>query len=495
MDDFTPMSHAEAAALGFFRIPQRKNLFGHPRLPGFLFRIIASVDEAIACGGLTVVCPSHTVSYFGLDLLAASRAGKIGEFGKPKSFETRAAAGLLPSYEERSEGSSQTRRYGSVVYVELETEWTNLGPSGKYIGIITKADRGLVVDLGMRSGDNALHPSAQAAVSIANNILTEYGSAGDVKWKFGNSLSSLPLSLPMVSGYIQRAIPVPKRAFLTRAKPGFIGEIEANDSIKRAYGAALDELIASASGNTHDEFRLYPVTDAANRVVKWSVRRRDVMLATQQNGILNQPFTEIYKDTDIPVNGNTTAIMPSDTTRSRTGVLTLLTSEKSRGGIPCPFWVAHSVWSVSGTVVYEEGFELSTNDNGFYVFKDDEAFSLDEVPFAKVMMAPNSELSAGTVLGPVSPRVRPSAAPTGALDASTRVEDEVRFRSANMRVNLPSTEGTATAQELAAASAEAELDTRAAEVEWMTPFLSEFAAYVVTTVKDLDQRARAKLKG
>lgn len=495
MNHFLPMSRTDAEALGFFRLPQRNTLFAHPRMPGFLFRLVNDLDEAVACGAMTAVGPEYAVSYFGLDLVSTIRAGKVGEFGKPKVFEARPAAGLLPSYEERTEGASSTRRYGSVAHVEQELEWTSFGTGGKYIGVISKADRGLIVDLGMRTGSSALAPTTSATLLMASNVLTRFGSAGDVKWKYGHATSSLPMRLPVVSGYIQRAVPVPKRAFLAHAKPGFIAEIEANDSIKRAYATAMDELIASASGETHDEFRIYPVVDDNNSVIRWSVRRRDMMALTCENGGLDSPFTAIYQDTDTPANGETSAIQPSEAMRNRVGVLNLLTSEKSRGGVPCPFWIVYHGWDNTGTRALGDGLEIGWRQDGLHILKDNAAFALDEINFAKVTMAPNSELSAGTVFGPISPRVRPGPSPSGALDASTRVEDEVRLRSADFRVQLPNASGTATEQERAAGSSEAALDVRDSEMEWYKPFLSEFANYIMSTVRELDKRARAKLKG
>lgn len=496
MNDFKPMSRAEAVALGFFRLPQRNTLFGHPRMPGFLFRLVTTFDEAIACGAMTAVGPAFAVSYFGLDLVSAIRAGKVGEFGKPKVFETRVVERLLPSYESRAYYTSNvTRRYGSIAYVEQELEWTKFGEGGKYIGIVSKADRGLVVDQGLRSGESALAPSVSAEQRLADNIIVSSDYAGNESWKCGHSPDPLGLRLPIVSGYVQCAIPVPKRAFLERAKPGFIAEIDANDAIKRAYGSALDDLIAAATGNTHDEFRIYPVVDDDNSVVRWSVRRRDIMLRTQQNGGLDAPFDGMRLDTDVQIGGDRSLITPTESEVSRTGILTLLTSEKSRNGIPCPFWIVLSPWDGDGRRVLGEGLEIAIGDGGLPALRDSKAFVLDEIGFVKVTMAPNSDLPASSVFGPISPRVRPSASPSGALDASTRVEDEVSLRTADLKIALPNAGGTATDREQAAGATESALDMRGAELEWITPFLSEFAGYILGTVKDLDKRARSKLKG
>lgn len=500
----TKMSGQELLNAGFTKLANYNSLYVHPHWPGFLFKSVDTIAQALQCGGIYLKTGVATTMYFGLDFAFAEKAGKLGEWARPSKISGVVAEGLSPTFQEYNTGASERLYYTSTVYVDRECAWTENEVSGVFVAIISRADRGFILDLRGSPVYPEVRVTADREPPLATEVQWSDPSAADYgmgKWsKQGSSHTAFGFTVRGVSGYIDNNVAVNARAFIASSKAGFLASMDGADAkVKTAYAAAFDAEAAShaADAQVADPISVFPVEGAAAGVIKFTTGRRTYARCDGLNATGAHVELGVVKRVAVPAptGGDpwppTRAFLPAQI--ASVGAYVMFASERSRSGMPCPFWIA----TVQGA--YASSFGVGPNplvSPDGPLLAAGPVFQLDAVPYEEAKVNQAEHLPISACLAALGPRVRPDLTDTSAagfqprvLDLSTRVTDELTFQTLN-GLTTPSG-ASADAIQASADSTKSSLDATDAVVQLIEPQLTPFSRFIVSTLRRIEKRARS----
>lgn len=515
---FTPYTKEQALAAGFALLPgtQNESLFLHTRYPGFLFKLVTTLDQCIACGAAMVRTANEQVSYFGLDLVYVVKDGKFGRYGRPGSIrKSRNALSTIALY--YGKGNTTDEASTGARFDQETTQWTDDPVDGKYIGIISRADRGLIVDREWKAG--------LADVQLVVDVLQDkvYSGNPGQGWVGWSPDLKATVSLASLSGFISNHIPLVKKRFLQQARAGFLGSIEADSKIVSAYVKAYDEHLASLGDDevVTDSMTVFPYSAGQGQPIVFSSERRyqepwnhgmyysngDEEIAddaqAQASGNGQSPWNmmrvnEVKEITDS--NGATTY---PETIAYRTAdfrgmtVVVSLPHEQTIAGVPYPFWVMIGVGSGATADGSIPSKWIGTSGSR-RIAAVGRTFPLDAVPFKGVKMIADAELPSASLYAAFGPRVRPDSLEDAVdvLDLAERVNIEVASVTGIPALPAAVAPGANdTEREIAAGSLDAKLAEREAATLAACKHLTPMTAFITESVAAITSRARRNLKG
>lgn len=421
-----PYTATSATPAGFSLVPGRNNLFVHSRYPGFLFRLVASIDQAIACGGILVRGNDVQVMHFGLDLISVAKNDTIGSWSRPSAFRKEVNDKTSPIIYQWE--TFRKIEYAACDFIASAFERTAAIVDGSYIGVISRADRGLIVDFGFKAGIAAV----DHVVPVSSRYPTTNPSG---RWvDSANGSLKISMRLATVSGYISQSIEFDAKKFLAAAQSGFLDAIDAPDSVKSSYRGAYDKMMAAVEGEkTYDCFDVYPYVSASSQSVTFGVTRRrlaaytfdqtmgyvrdendsallinaragrhhNVMRTTQLDAGATDPLSEIAKRRDALAQ-RSAWVMPH---------------EQHIHGHHFPLYVPVG-FNTPANSVKTGALEGTT----FRAVAPGRVFPLDSVPVVRVELLPGQKLPASSLFAKVGPRVGP------ALDVKQDDEESIADR-------------------------------------------------------------------
>lgn len=429
----TAATSAEMLTMGFVKILGRVTLYRHARYPGFLFKQVPTIEEAIACGGTFVSSEKRNVLTFGYDLAQAVAAGQHGNFGKL----SRCRQTVRP--EEPSIAYGTNMAYGpSQVAIRSEFSvrticdlpiWINAhGVNPLVVGIISKASRGLIVD----ARGKAI-PVGEELASCAPAKVSSYAYNGDADYDTLTAARNSAILPPgvsltecLLSGYISMAIPVKKKEWLLGAKAPLIAKLTAqgvDKSIIDRYGPAMDAVAATipADAMIADELVFHACVSADNSVhftpkrpactLKAALPFTSIHLGYPGNMYRRAKRMQVAGDPPRYVFGDAPTIATMRATLTDT---ITIPGNRNIDGIPVP-QMKPAATQLAAALPIASG-ELTPD-----------SFALSSVPYAKVKLAEGFEVDVSSVFGAFGPLAGPTrlATPAGVLDLSDRLEQDV----------------------------------------------------------------------
>lgn len=504
----TPYTAATAVTAGFSKLTGTDSLFLHPRFPGFLFKLVTSTDQAITCGGILIRGTTEQVLYFGLDLVRVVKENRLGQYGAPGSFERVPTPGIgLGIVSEHIANAKWKEEACGSRLVQATEVWSGTDAAeGSYIGVISRADRGLLVDRSWKSGiakrSISVPSTSPGAVQYdpAIHMTTENGygvptPAGSSTWLYSNVTNenvNCTFELAGITGYITNNIVVNKRGFLTAARNKFISEMDADSKIVAAYAAAYDELIAEIDVNatTVDPFTVYPCGGVDGATVTFTASKREMKSLYSGGSVYDDRCFFKYRKATLKPADNGVEAAAKALLRKELFMTVVYNHETcSQDAIPYPFW--YPTLRNQGYMVAAEGMT-----NGEYAIPwPGEAHRLDAVPYKDVAFFESAKIPAAACYGPLGPRVRPDSNSSAELTLNLigRINAEIGRKLGTVKsVQAPSFVGD-TEQAVAAEAASNQLDAKFDDVKGVIKFMTGIAGFVTTFVNDLDIKAKAKL--
>lgn len=511
----TAYTKAEAIAAGFVALGGTESLLIHARYPGFLFKVIETVNQAISCGGLLYRGADEQILYAGLDLLYVAKTDRVGCYARPASVEKSPNLLCEPIAGDYTSGAN-LRSYTIPARFDVkEMGWTTAS-DGKFIGVITRADRGLIVDRGFKVGIPIRSVTAKLATSTprysssgpADGSWTDYNISGDTS-------HAIEFQLATVSGYWSNHIPLLKKKYLELAKTKYMESIDADSKIVKAYERAYTEHVASLSVTDAiiDQFTVYPHVGASDTKVRFTAHRRDptpyqigaqglgdnivASYVTQQKLWMFGSLRPVQQITASNGSLQWPASEPLDLVAARAATVVFSgPHDQSIGGFCCPHWLINAMGTVDN--VSEQTLQALTPRDGTSARlpAQEPVFTLDAVPCEKVEMLPGQILPASAVFSVFGPRVMPDSKQNaaGSLDVSGRIEAEIASVLGNASLPGAPTGVNDTEREASAAAADSRLAARETAILAGVKHLTPFAAFIAETVAAIDGRARRALK-
>lgn len=514
--DLTPFSRAEALAFGFVPRTGTVNLMAHVRYPGFLFRLVTDMQQALACGGVLTTKGSRRQFYFGLDLGRAAADGCIGQQALPTRMSR--VAWMSPDRtqvdQQLSGGPSTpgqitvTTRV-SILHIPDEDRWSAWNTSAsKYIGVVSKADGGYIIDhVGPIAAEETFNVFQVSIPPLVQNFAgwADFATKGtlvngELQYIDLGSGGAVTLTTAVTSGYITNTVQVPRRAWLSAAEQGYLNQIE-NSDVKGAYASAYAELKASPEndGFVADEFSFYPTIfggqmlfnswEAVSSVFSYGEHKRPASLSPP--GLFFAYSAQVFSESRVV---SPYGYQPSYDTL--THAMDGNRSCRSRSGRPYARLVAGTF--SGGSVTGGDDFSaMDLNPSGATltnpVLPDGlDRFPLSAIPFVDVKVYQGMKLKASSVFSPLSPMAMPSVAPTDTLDLSLRMNFELGEAGKSLPVGLalPPQGADPVSLQIASGFAKSALESMSGMQRDKFKYLSPFTLFVTKFIVDLDDKVR-----
>jgi len=515
-----PMAQALRTSLGFVSVTFGGNastsLYTNPRYPGFLFKAVDTIAQALAAGGVLMHAPTsvhkRSLMYLGLTFERTYHAGKLGEFGRYASFtgtpvrEIQQPPSKMPILETVQDGSKSID-WANLLITPHTTDWTDLGGEYHFIAVVSRADEGFLLDHHVRYVDPIAEPAVAMEVLInrEDQYLYSTGVAPTgnetkevICWRDTVKLTQY---VPSLSGYIAVNVPFDKKTWMNQNRAYYNQQLVTDGVDQDAidiYMDAYDATMATMTGSSYDAFVLYPqaVMDTSQTVeiiasVNWTPKKKIREKRTSNPNYPSNSVGGAYR-----IGGPTTSLNMTLGAQEM-GNIYQLPWEISFDSKPMPFY--RLVQSGGDAQIGEElsqSTEFWPNQNGVRAqshpmdVPSSNAFSLASVPYVDVRLFAKETIKASTLFGPISPLVRPAATPAGTLDLSTRMDREFEpaVRRENSNVSVDQTDGTTTG----ATVAKNRSITSRRRLEYMTLLtsVSPFAAFIGTLSTQLDVKAQ-----
>lgn len=425
---------------GFTLVLDRTTLYTHKRYPGFMFKIVTDIDQAMACGGVMHFSSKRRVMTLGYDMFQANAAGQLGNYGRfsalKRTVRKDAATITYATNFNYAPGVGAFRREYSTRLEAITPVWnaTTHATDVYYVGVITKASRGIIVDRRSLSATGADLNTSLTMVKLAG-----YTYVGDAGYQILDSplisdivVAGMTLTEPEVMGYIAMGITVKKRTWLEAAKPKFIEGLVAegvDDEIIARHEAAFDAEIAEigAAAVVPDELVFHVANSASNTVHFTHVRPvSGVRILAGQNagtgsatGATLQAFTApnvVGEPGYVGTNADATA-----QAALRAGVISQLVNiggNRNVGGVPVPQVLTRDT-PLDNFLIIPTGAANAS------------AFRLTSVPYESVSLAVGQDFPASQIFGAFGPKVGPRllTPPAGVLDLKNRIEVDLGVSS------------------------------------------------------------------
>lgn len=499
-----PYTAASAIPAGFSPLPGRKNLFLNSRYPGFLFRLVANVDQAIACGGILIRGNDVQVMHFGLDLISIAKNNALGSWSRPTAFRKEINDKTVPVVYQWQ--SSQKTEYAVCDFIASAFERTVPIGEGSFIGVISRADRGLIVDSGFKAGIATVDHLVPVSSRYPTNLPTG-------RWVDPHNDGSLKVSMKLatVSGYISQAIEFDAKKFLAAAKSGFLDAIDAPDSVKSAYDGAYAKMTAVTEGEkAFDHFDVYPYVSASSQSVTFGAARRRLAAYT-----IDQTFSSARDENDTALFVNSCAARYHNVTRVtrlEAGAVDPLSDLMKRKDALAQrsAWVVPHEQHIHGhhfPLYVPVGFNTPSNSvktgalegATYRAVTPGRAFSLDSVPVARVELLPGQKLPVSSLFAKLGPRVGPALDVQGGDEVSIADRIELDIAEATGALRAPTVptadangDGVSTNTELEIECAKALNSLRSAEavLRRQTVYLPPMSKFVFDVMCGIDAGAR-----
>lgn len=466
----SPFNDLGLTGAGFVPIAQTVSLYTHQRYPGFLFKKVATLEQALACGGVFLQSTRKNLIYLGLDMERAYHAGKLGQHGVPSKY-TR-----LPAEQIRAANRYKNNAYPTeeitfhASFFKLYDEvWTADTGDFSFVGIVTRVDEGFVLDY----RDANVNPTINVAY-VRDPITVPYGelTGGNVvgsagRYVYPSGSDSVSVRTKGCSGYISNNIPVDAVAFLKSARAGFIAAMDAEQEVRDAYDQAYGEYVDAFPSDSlvHDAISWYPVLVTVGGVVTVQWRHERPRYAPVQGEL----GTALRRYKTVPT---TDPEQKTGETADSYGMV-LVQHSRSYNGIPFP---GFKVSILSGTVVP-------------LVSGVDDPYPLTAVPYADVKVYQGPTIKAAAVWPVIGPKVAPAADAVATLDRSGSLEESIKDY-----ISKENSSGSITGAADAAKLSESE-DGRARDYATMKEYVPSFTAFVQATISVVSARAKDILKG
>lgn len=516
----TPFNAITAVQAGFVKLADANLLYVHVRYPGFLFRLIESEAEAENCGAIYIENTDYSCMHFGFDLIAAARVDRLGEWGKPTSVSHAPVPhGLKPSFDVYESGRKWRHSVVSSVISEKSADWTANSLDYQFMGVISKADRGFILDFGKRpkaDGRVPLGYSAQIPLTYPQGVKpfsADDGGSNQTNSMYDGGPTPLGLATTivfaqnrgitfrpaMVSGFITNNVAVKAKQFILTAKPGFLAGMDADSKVVSAYSQALD---AIASGYPEgaliaDEFTVYPTLAPGADIVLFTTERREYGFGSGNNGGRGDPLRmRKYSAVDWPTVGGIppSSVTPSDAQLNSVGYIISLKHEISDEGMARPFFIMMDLPTADGFPRVNPVDAVGTD-----WLAAQAGYPLDQVPYDKVELYQLDPIPAGSCYSTFGPRVGPLPQAEGSaprvLKLNTKVERELGLILDSEYRPKPVEGSNPTEQAASVAAVEVALDVKYESYKDLVPNLTGFTRFIVNLVNEMDKTARTILKG
>lgn len=278
----TPASKTELLAAGFLPYAGSKQNFTHAKFPGMMFRIVATVEDAVAVGGVLCISPNWFQGYMGLNAAMTVGAGNLGKIAMPSTAQVELLTSGFPvTWSHSSHGAANSDKVRAFSNDVFATSWeeVELCPSTSvFVGIVTGVDRGYVhlrrttysgpanlrwyKDFGLTNDPattKCAHDPKFAAKLVANLNSVGVTYAG-----------ATTIVLPDVAGYCYKRWTVPKAAYFRYAFVQLLDSLKGEDEkviskYSEACAAELEQM--GPDELLEDGLRMHASVDANGYIV------------------------------------------------------------------------------------------------------------------------------------------------------------------------------------------------------------------------------------
>lgn len=467
MGTLTTMTGANALSAGFTAVSGTGTLYTHPRWPGFLFKTVSTIEQAIACGAVYWRNANKEMAYFGLDAEFTFHAEKFGQYGIPTAMTAFPLFTLSPKVITKDANFSALHR-SSLLFTEKTFGWSSIAHDGQFMGLVSKADRGFVYNTLVHGTET---PPELSIPFSADPGFRAVWSGGTVNTHFeadGNANSKGRIFF--TGGYIDCAVKIDKGAYFRAARAPFLADISSAEA-REAYSKAFSSFLTTpqASGVTTDTVRLFAYWDTNRLVFSQTEKLSDSVVA---NGSARW---------SVPPADNSVIVgdAASEIVRARLR----MRNNRSVNGMPVAQIRYSDLSGLSPIQAAEAALGL-----GYRQTPPGGSFNLDSLPFKKVKMATGQLIGSATLFARVSPKVKPASGATDVLDHNAILEAEMaRFERA-VALLVPPAEGAspeAKAEQVAKAADDLKLAVK--DYKRILPMLHPMNAMLQSAVAYMDE--------
>lgn len=277
----TPASKTQLAAAGFVPYAGSKQNFTHAKFPGMMFRVVSTIEDAVAVGGVLCISTDWFQGYMGLNASMAVGSGNLGKIAMPSTAQTELlTTGFPVTWSHSSAGATNTDKVRAFSNDVFATSWeaVELCPdSSVFVGIVTGVDRGYVH---LRRTVYATAASRwNKDFSLTNDPATTK-CAHDPKFaaKLTANLNTVGVTyggativmLPDVAGYCYKRWTLPKAAYFRHAFAQLLDSLKGEDEkvISKYSEACAAELeLMKDTDLLEDGLRMHASVDASGAIV------------------------------------------------------------------------------------------------------------------------------------------------------------------------------------------------------------------------------------
>lgn len=246
-------SAAELTAAGYTKLIDKVSLYSHSAFPGLLFKVVSTVEQALACGGIAASSPTRTVAYIGRAARAVYDKSQLGILYLPSGMGyTKGGRTILYGAVNLTMNSVvyAVNAYAPIVF--LDTAFV--------MGVVTKARDGLLYNVASgvvpTVNFNPAFPSTSSAgqnSSHSNRLMTPVAN-------------SQPVLVTMSSrgGFLRYAPAVTLKEYVAKGRTAILATIP--QDVLETYTIAFDEQAALL---TADQIVNDPITIYLGTNGKW----------------------------------------------------------------------------------------------------------------------------------------------------------------------------------------------------------------------------------
>lgn len=276
-----PANKTELLAAGFQPYAGSKQNFTHVKFPGMMFRVVATIEDAVAVGGVFCISPDWFQGYMGLDAAMTVGAGNLGKIAMPATAQVELLTSGFPvTWLHSSHGGASLDKVRVFSNDVFATSWEAVElctSASVFVGIVTGLDRGYVhlrrtpypgangrwsKDFGLTNDPTTTkcaHDPKFASKHVANLNAVGVVYAG-----------ATMIALPDVAGYCYKRWALPKAAYFRHAFAQLLDSLKGEDEqvISKYSDACAAELEQMGPNELlEDGLRMHASVDANGSIV------------------------------------------------------------------------------------------------------------------------------------------------------------------------------------------------------------------------------------
>lgn len=239
-------SPAELTAAGYTKLDGKVSLYSHSAFPGVLFKVVSTIEQALACGGIAASSPQRTVAYIGRAARAVYDRAQLGLLYLPSGMGVTKGGRAIPY-------GATNLTLNSVVYAVNAYAPIVFLDTAFVMGVLTKARDGLLYNVASGAVPtvtfNPAFPSTNAVPensSHANRLMTPTANSQPVL-----------VTLSAKGGFMRFAAPITLKEYVARGRDAILATIP--QTVLETYTEAFDEQAALLTPDriVHDQVTIY----------------------------------------------------------------------------------------------------------------------------------------------------------------------------------------------------------------------------------------------